>query len=311
MVGVGSGRGPAGRRQRRALARRPREAPLTYPGTAPAGSYLLVGDRVAPVSLAADGATSARLADGRAVDEVLAALDVAPFAERTPVVAYGANRSPRTLVLKMDHHDGGDGTVAVPVVAARLVDLDVVVGGFSSQGYLYADLAPSPGTVVVVAVTMLDDDQLAAVHRSEGVGAGGYEVVALPDVVLDGGARTEALAYAGPRPVVASPATGTPLAFSAIPAEGRRLPAQDQQTLLAHVLEATGVLAEVAALVDAGAGSTATDVAQALAGACNGAWWAARRGGRPAPAAAAARAVVTGALDRHRPGRSAAELLLG
>ena len=277
---------------------------MSYPGTAPAWSYVLVGDDVVPVPDAGGG--------GPSVDDLLAAAGAAPVAERVAVVAYGANRSPRTLALKMDHHDGGSAPVAVPVLAARLADVDVVVGGASGQGYLYADLTPSPGTDVQVAVALLDEAQLGAVHRSEGVGRGGYEVLALADVALvDDGARVEALVYAGSRPVVVSPATGTPLAFAAIGATGRRLPADDQRGLLAHVLAATGAGAGVAGALGLGSAATAIEVAEAFATTVNRAWWAAHRGGAPAPAADRARAVLAAALDRHRPGRPTAELLAG
>lgn len=313
----------------------PRLVPTSYPGLAPDHAYVLVGDEVLPLSVDGDtGGLALTLPDGSPLDALLDRCGAAPVADRVPMLAYGANRCPQTLAVKFAHHarpvevlgpleadaaalaaagasDGPGRDAVVPVLAGTLADVDVVGVGLSSQGYIYADLTPSPGTQVQLMVTLLDRHQATAVHRSEGIGAGIYEcawlsgyAVAGCDVVLD------VLAYAGGLPVFVSPATGTPLAFSAIAASGRRFPAFDQVDLLAHVLDASGVLDEVADLVGLGlgvgdgsgepSGSDPVRVARELARLLSGQWWYAHNtGDAPMGLASRAQAAVWEAWGRN------------
>ena len=295
----------------------PRQLPATYPGPAPDGHYLLAGDAVVPlVADEAGGALRVRLADGTPVDDVLARLGGAPLAERVPALAYGANRSPHSLAMKLAHHGytpPGPASV-LPVLAGTVADLDVVAAGFSWQGFVYADLVPSPGTRVSVLVTLLDPGQVAAINDSEGVGRGLYECAFVPGFEVEGTATTfRALAYAGCRPVFVSPEAGTPVAFSAIAAAGRRFPADEQVGLLAHVLRTTGALAEAAALLRLGGpGAPAGDVAVAreLVRLVSGQWWYAHNtDDRPMGLAVEAERLVSGAMAAHAAPESTAERL--
>jgi hypothetical protein len=327
----------------------PRLVPTTYPGAAPDHHYLLVDDRVVPLVVESVGdRLSLALADGTAVDDVLARAGLAPLADRVPMLAYGANRVPHTLAVKFAHHGyrNPEGTVAVPVLAGSVAGLDVVAAGLSSQGFVYADLAPSPGTRVSAMLTLLDRDQAAAVHESEGVGRAVYDCAWLPGFTVAGTSRElDVLAYAGCQPVFVSPATGSPLAFSAIAATGRRLVAYPQVELLAHVLATTGLVGAVADLVglplgDAGepgeadetggtgpagqpgepdrsggtrpAGQPGKPVAVALelVRLLSGQWWYVHNTG-DVPMAVAARAfgLVAEAFARHRAERSTSERL--
>jgi len=239
------------------------------------------------------------------------------LAERVPVLAYGSNRSPQTLGLKFDHHgyDAPGGTVAVPVLAGTLSGLDVVAAGLSSQGYVYADVAPSPGTEISVLLTLLDPEQAAAIHDSEGVGRGLYECALVPgfsvaNSVAGAGGTLDVLAYAGLHPVFVSPDTGTPVAFSAIAASGRRFAAYEQVDLMAHVLSTTGIAREVAGLLGLGADDPPVEIARELARLLSGQWWYAHNTG-DVPMAAAVRAeeLVWQALGRHAAPQSTAERL--
>jgi hypothetical protein len=291
----------------------PRQVPTSYPGTAPDHPYLLVGDEVVPLDVSGDAAgLRVALADGTPVDRVLAGLGAAPLAERVPVLAYGANRSPHTLALKMAHHGRRDGPpVAVPVLAGTLTGLDVVAAGLSSQGFIYADVVPSPGTRVTVLLTLLDPDQAAAVHDSEGVGRGMYDCALIDgfDVAGAPGLTLEVVAYAGCRPVFVSPEAGSPLAFAAIAAEGRRFAADDQVGITAHVLRSTGVAAELAALV----GSESDDPREAardLARLLSGQWWYTHNTqDQPLAVARRVERLVAEALARHGAPRSTADRL--
>jgi hypothetical protein len=262
------------------------------------------------------GALRVRLPDGTDVDDLLRRHGLAPLAERVPVVAYGANRSPASLALKLRHHGYDDGTgapVAVPVLAGTLAGFDVVAAAYTGQGYVYADIAPSPGTSARIMVTLLDPGQAAAVHDSEGVrtAGAGYDCAWVPGLTV-AGVGLRALAYAGCLPVFVSPRTGSPLAFAAIGAGGRRFEAFDQVDLVAEILTTTGILEEVADLVGApGAPPDARAVAVDLARTLNGQWWYAHHNpGVPRlPRADAAQAVVNRAIRAHAPGPTTSERL--
>jgi hypothetical protein len=292
----------------------PRQVPTAYPGPAPDYHYLLVDGRVVPLEARSDGGRlTVTLADGTRVDEVLGGVGLPTLAERVPVLAYGANRSPHSLALKLAHHgyDAPGGRVAVPVLAGTLAGLDVVASGLSSQGFVYADLAPSAGTEISVLLTLLDKEQAAAVHDSEGLGRGTYECARLPGFTVAGTTRQlDVLAYAGHKPVFLSPATGTPVAFSAIAAAGRSFPAYDQVDLVAHVLEVTGVLGEAAGLVGLGAGRPPAEIARELARLLSGQWWYSHNtGDEPMLAATRAEELVWAALGSHGAPQSTAERL--
>jgi hypothetical protein len=302
----------------------PRQVPTTYPGAAPDDHYLLVDGRVVPLDVRRTGGNdggrdgdrdrlTVTLEDGTPVDEVLAGVGLPTLAERVPVLAYGSNRSPHTLGLKFAHHgyDPPGGTVAVPVLAGTLTGLDVVAAGLSSQGFIYADVAPSPGTEISVLLTLLDPEQAAAIHDSEGVGRGLYDCALVSGFSVGGaGAALDVLAYAGRHPVFLSPDTGTPVAFAAIAASGRQFAAYEQIDLTAHVLSATGVAGDVAGLLGLGADAPTVEIAHELARLLSGQWWYAHNtGDMPMGAAVRAEELVWQALGRHTAPQSTAERL--
>lgn len=295
----------------------PRLVPTTYPGAAPDYDYLLVGDQVLPIAVQVDGSSlRARLPDGSPVDEVLARLGSAPLAERVPVLAYGANRTPHSLAVKFAHHlddhsDQSGQPEAVPVVSVTVRDIDIVAASLSSQGCIYADMTPSPGTRASAKLTLLDREQAGAIHASEGVGQGMYDCGLLPGVELgDTTVLLSVVAYAGCVPVFVSPVTGTPLAFAAIAAAGRQFAAFEQVDMLAHVLESTGVVEAVARLLGGlgPAGADASMVARESARLLSGQWWYVHNtGDAPMAAASEVQRVVLEALGRHTAARSTSQ----
>jgi len=262
-----------------------RTHPGSYPGEHPESAFALVDTDVValawanPPDLAGIG-----LAASGSLAGLLAERGLPALADRVPVLAYGGNRNPATLELKLRHyHYSSPGCgIVLPVLRARLRGFDVVAGGLSSQGYLFADLHGDESTRDVeldVHVLLLDDDQLRVMHESEGTATGQYDVVVLGGTSLVGPTAAEGalavLAYVGTAPVVVSPLTGTPLALSTVRARGRRLPEFDCVGMLAHVLEGMDVLAEVDAVV-AGTGAAPTDareLAAELMRYLNGQWW--------------------------------------
>ena len=82
------------------------------------------------------------------------------------------------------------------------------------------------------------------------------------------------LVYLGTAPVFVSPTLGDPLAFAAVRARNRRLPAFGCLKMLAHALEALDLVEATAAVVAPGRGSAdATEVAAELMCYLNGQWW--------------------------------------
>ena len=247
-----------------------RSHPHTYPGTHPDGSFALVDGAVRDLvwehppklsSLRLIDPVPAAGGSSGSLSDLLAERGLPGLEDRFPVLAYGGNRSPATLALKLKHYGylrTGRGIV-LPVLTARMRGIDVVAGGLSGQGYLYADLYAddsTAGTQLNVHVLLLDSDQLRVMNDSEGVRTGLYDAALLGGMTLDGvtgpGSEFSAIAYCGVGPVVISPLTVSPLAFSAVRATGRALPEFTALEMLAHVLEALDLIGEVRAVVGAG-----------------------------------------------------------
>jgi len=156
-----------------------------------------------------------------AIDGALVELGAAPLAERVAVIAHGSNAAPEALARK---YGAFPGDPAIPVIRARLGGFDVVYATHvSSYGSIPSTLAPSPGTVVETAITLLAPDQLDLMHGSE-LSAGNYVYGRLDGLALDLeglGRRASAFAYLTRRGCLGI-AAGAPLALAQIKARGRR-----------------------------------------------------------------------------------------
>ena len=143
----------------------------------------------------------------------------APVSRRTPVLAYGANAAPERLRRKFKPF----GQAVFPVLNAKLHDFDIVhAAHISSYGAVPATIAPSPGTVCDIAITLLDERELARMHETEfrrhtylfGLLQG---VRLEPDLLP---AMDTVSSYVGGCGHIAP--EGEPLALAAIRVEGRR-----------------------------------------------------------------------------------------
>lgn len=175
---------------------------LGYPYGTPVDSYTLRGGRVSAFE----------------ADEV---------AGRTAVIAYGSNRAPEQLRRKFP----GSETV-LPVQRAWLDDHDVVYSAhLTAYGSVPAALRAHPGCRVAVAVTWLDEGQLAVMHETE-VGAENYFYEPLDGVVglAGGGPVDKVFVYAGTRGHLAL--DGQAIALAEIAAQGRGLSALGQREVL-------------------------------------------------------------------------------
>ena len=185
---------------------------VAYPYPAPASDCVWVDGRIEPLV-------------GAGVNDIAAALErvgVDPRAKRSPILAIGSNRAPSQLARKFS---GFPAPCAVLLAKASLKGFDVVFGasisGYGAVGG--ATLAPSPGTVVEVWATWLDDAQLTHMHETEGLSAGVYALLELQQIDLTfaaGPVWTVAEAYV--QRAGALNLGGTPTAFSEVPATGRK-----------------------------------------------------------------------------------------
>ena len=143
----------------------------------------------------------------------------APLRQRTPVLAYGANAAPERLRRKF----GPIGQAVFPVLNAWLHDFDIVhAAHISSYGAVPATLERSPGTVCDIAITCLDDRELARMHETE-FRRHTYLFGLLRNIRLEPNllpVMDAVSSYVGGFGHIAP--EGEPLALAAIRAEGRR-----------------------------------------------------------------------------------------
>jgi hypothetical protein len=198
------------------------ERALRYPWSRPARSYVLEGGTV-------------RVLHALGVGDQDAVLEryTGAAACRTPLLAFGSNGAPETLVRKFAHFDAAADR-DVLVLAGHLHDFDV---GASSHPTLYgsmpATLFPSPGTAVrcaTVWVTPAQFTQLAWSELSYGLGRlttrfeadePQYHVEAVIGFVSRFGAFSPGSAH-------------EPVALAAIPARRRRARPFSQEHVLDH-----------------------------------------------------------------------------
>ena len=146
------------------------ETALRYPFPRPNRSFLFVDGDALPLLSLAESLEDAEIEiDGRPAPagDLLRRRGIgapAPLARRTPVLAYGANAAPERLRRKY----APLGPAVFPVLRARLHGFDIVhAAHISSYGAVPATIERSPGTVCEIAVTWLDERELARMHETE------------------------------------------------------------------------------------------------------------------------------------------------
>ena len=112
-----------------------------------------------------------------APDDAAAAFSIE---NRTPVLALGSNAAPRQLRRKFTGTAGH-----IPVSRAVLFDHVIVYSAhFTRYGSLPATLYRHAGAIAFVAITWLDDRQLARMHETESLGVN-YDYVLIEDCRLE------------------------------------------------------------------------------------------------------------------------------
>ena len=220
------------------------ETAKRYPFPRPGYSFLYVDGEALPLLSLGESLEDAEVeVDGQpmAAGSVLGQRGIAipaPISARTPVLAYGANAAPERLRRKF----APVAHAVFPVLEARLHDFDVVhAAHISSYGAVPATLAPSPGTVCELAITCLDERQLARMHETE-FRRHTYLFGLLSNVRLEPDLQPAMEAvhtYVGGFGHIAP--EGEPLALAAIPAEGRRFRTCSQTEALRTIQAMLGV----------------------------------------------------------------------
>ena len=196
-----------------------------YPFPRPGHSFLFVDGAALPLLSLPESVEDAEVeVDGRhrLVGDLLRRRGIAmpaPLGRRTPVLAYGANAAPERLQRKFAKL----APAVFPVLEARLHGFDVVhAAHISSYGAVPATIERSSGTVCDIAITCLDDRQLARMHETE-LSRHTYRFGLLRGIRLEPDllpAMESVSTYVGGYGHIAP--EGEPLALAAIRAEGRR-----------------------------------------------------------------------------------------
>lgn len=182
-----------------------------YPGPRPPASFLIDGDTTEPLDAVADVAGEARY----------------------PLLAFGSNGAPDTLIRKLAGL--GPSERRLPVVAGDLHDFDVCAAAHPTfYASLPATLFPSPGTVLRASILWVSEPQLTALAWTEvsyyfGRLGGIHFAPDLP------GAPTVDRAFAFVSRWGAHCVEGEVAALAALPAATRTVPAYTQEELLGRL----------------------------------------------------------------------------
>jgi hypothetical protein len=174
------------------------------------------------------------------LDEYLLQNNVAPMADRIPILGYGANMCPASIKSKFTKVGRAEAMI-VPTVYAQLRGYDVVwSGGPGINGNFLANLYTGPETaetIATVGVNFLTAEQLLVMHATELA----YDLTQV-EVLIDG-VPVKALVYAGADDIMVL--DGKPVAVSTIQAEGRTIPESNTKDLLEGMLNDTEIKQEL------------------------------------------------------------------
>ena len=292
-----------------------RRYPDTYPGDCPDHAYVLLDGEVHPLGFARAGdlSTAFVFLSGRRLplDPLLAGRGLPELADRYPSLAYGANRNPGTLAIKMRNYayEGIDDGLVLPVLKGTTRGRDVVACGLSGQGYLYADLMLSADgrddTAIESWLPLLDPDQLRVMHDGESVRTGLYTVARFP-FRLEGFEREfPALGYAGTDRAFVSPVLGASLTYSTVRVSNRAMPEMTPVEMMQHVLEVGDLELSMARLAGIAGGQP---IALELMRFMNERWWIRFRGeAQPDDRYDEILVQLQAVIDANRSARSTAE----
>ena len=156
--------------------------PLGYPNRLHDSPVLLSGEYCYEIGWRWPDGESVVRGVGDSVNEYLIARGSAAIENRIAQVAFGANRDLINIAWKLKNYsDDAEGAVSedVIVLPGLIHDADVVACNVGYWGYIYAALLMHrrtqvdrpylEGVSVPVAILLLDEGQMCAMHKSEGV----------------------------------------------------------------------------------------------------------------------------------------------
>lgn len=165
---------------------------------------------------------------------------------RIPVIACGSNRAPRQLAWK--YREQANATI--PVERAWLADFDVVhVTHLTHYGSIAATVQHVEAMRAEVSINWLTQDQLALMHRTEGIGSH-YHYAQLNKIKLDGevGGRLDS-AFVYMTIMGCLSVEGDLAGLAAVRAQGRPHPSMTQKQVQAHVRARLGEEADERAFI--------------------------------------------------------------
>jgi hypothetical protein len=198
------------------------ERALGYPWARPAKSFLLTAEQVQPFDEVPDEVR----------EEVLSGLTEGDV-ERYPLLSFGSNGDPETLMLKFSELADEDRRILV--TSGDLYDFDVGAAAMPTYyGSLPATIFPSPGTAIRASVLWVTTAQLVVLTWSEiSYRLGRLEPVRFDPDNDESPAVEKVFAFASRWG--AHCVDGEPVAMQAIPAVGRVAPALTQKQILDQI----------------------------------------------------------------------------
>lgn len=144
------------------------------------------------------------------LDDILGDCKVIKSGKRVPIMGYGSMINPNILIKKLRRR--GASTV-VPVIKGSTKGFDVVYSAYISQfGSMPAHIVDSEGTEPEVWLTLLDENQVIAMHESEGLPNGSYQL-GLMNFNFEGG-EIPAYVYVGSKRTYIDMTTNEPVALA-------------------------------------------------------------------------------------------------
>jgi len=201
---------------------------LGYPYPLPKRSYVVFGEEVETVS---------------------SEDDLPPLGGRKPVLAVGSNQAPEQLIRKFGDEDWGP----IPVTRLHLSGFDTVFSPhIAAYGSIPATLQLSPGTVVSLFVTWLDERQLLRMHETE-IAAENYHFAHLDQITtrVEVGPPLSSLYFYVSRHGTIE-ADGAPVPLAEVPALNRQFPAKSQPEVQAWVRDQLSPGTDLGAFIQAG-----------------------------------------------------------
>jgi hypothetical protein len=176
-----------------------------YPYRRPKNSYLLIGDeRCLIYPLESDPnifeAPFEYRGKNKKLDNILSERKVIESGERVPVIGYGSMPNPNILIKKFREfrkNSNIEVSYVLPVIKGSIKGYDTVYAAyFSKFESIPAHIVNSDETEIEAWLTLLDENQLVAMHESEGLPNGSYQL-GLIDFIFENGYAIQSYVYIG------------------------------------------------------------------------------------------------------------------